>query len=314
MRINMKYYLENDMLKVEVKSLGAELESVQKKQADGSWQEYMWEANPAYWGKTSPILFPFIGKLQDAQYRYQGKSFSAEKHGFARDMEFALVKNEKEELILELESTEETLSVYPFPFVLQVAYRLKENSVTVQWCVKNTGGETMYFSLGGHPAFACPPKKTGQVNGKRTECRIRLYGIAEEGQNKEEGKVISDEINLSDGLITGRKIPVTLQAGELAVTEHLFDQDALVLAEQGVKAVGFLDKDGREYVRMESNCPVWGIWSVADSNASYICIEPWWGICDSMGYGGTLEERPFTNSVEAGKSREDGYQITVLDV
>lgn len=319
----MRYFLENEALKVEVESFGAELVSVCKKQPDGSWQEYMWEADPAYWGKTSPILFPFIGRLEGGEYRYGGQNYPAQKHGFARDFEFEAVRSGKEELLLELESTEETLTDYPFSFVLEIAYRLEDSSVSVQWRVKNTGDKTMYFSIGGHPAFACPLNSTGQIRGKRTQCRIRLYGREEEAGKTEKGiimqykgqsQVISDEIDLSNGLITGRKLPVTLQDGELAVTEHLFDQDALVLAEQGVGAVGFLDEKGTEYVCLEADCPVWGIWSVADSNASYICIEPWWGICDSRGYKGDLEERPFTNRAEAGGVWEDGYRITFFKV
>ena len=89
------------------------------------------------------------------------------------------------------------------------------------------------------------------------------------------------------------------------------DEDAVVLERQGVTAVAFLDSEGKEYVCMESDCPVWGIWSMPDNGASYICIEPWWGICDSRGYAGTVEERPYTNVLEAGKKWESGFKIVI---
>ena len=76
--------------------------------------------------------------------------------------------------------------------------------------------------------------------------------------------------------------------------------------------MALVDKEGAEYVRVEAeSCPVWGVWSMPTSDASYVCIEPWWGICDSEGYDGNLQDRPYTNSVEPGKIWQEGYKISV---
>lgn len=295
--------LENEQLKAEIKSFGAELRSIVKKE---NGQEYMWEADPAFWGKTSPILFPFIGKLENCRYRYQGTYYDMDKHGFARDMEYRVTAQEKDRIVLEIESTEETLAKFPFPFRLETEYRLEGSSLVEQWRVHNQGAQTMYFSMGGHPAFACPLVKNGERSGSRTDCFVRLYGV--------EGKEIlqSTEIDVSVGLTSGNCFPVKVKDGVFPIVDHIFDSDALVFAGQGVTAVGLLDAEGKEYIRMEApTCPVWGIWSMPDSRASYVCFEPWWGICDSKDYQGTLEERPYTNHVEAGAVWQDGFRIVV---
>ncbi len=298
----MRIVLENEMLCAEIESFGAELKSLVKKE---SGQEYMWEADPAYWGKTSPILFPFIGKLEKAGFRFQGKFYEMDKHGFARDMEFGVVSKESDKAVFAVESDENTLRKYPFVFRLEVEYRLEGSSLKETWRLHNCGERTMYFSMGGHPAFACPLVIDGKREGKRTDCSVKLYGA----ENKSE--VTSRIIGVPDGFIMGDTYEIAVQEGVFPVTEHIFDQDAVVLAGEGVTAVSLLDRTGKEYVRMEADCPIWGIWSMPDNGASYICIEPWWGICDSKGYQGSLEERPYTNRVESGGVWEDGFRIVV---
>ncbi len=300
----MRITIENEILKAEIESFGAELKSLVSK---NNSQEYMWEADPAFWGKTSPILFPFIGKLEDAAYTYNEKKYVADKHGFARDMDYTLVSKEEDRVVLSIESNTNTLGKFPFPFVLEVEYRLEGASLMEQWRVHNKGNETMYFSVGGHPAFACPLMANGVREGKRTDCFVKLYGV------NDRDNVLSTEMNVEKGLLTGDTFPVALdEVGRFAVAEHRFDKDALIFEKQGVTKVALADKEGVEYVSVEAkSCPVWGVWSMPTSDASYVCIEPWWGICDSEGYEGNLEDRPYTNSVEPGKIWQEGYKISV---
>lgn len=301
----MEYILDNGQLRAVIKSFGAELKSLQDK---ATGQEYMWEADPKFWGKTSPVLFPFIGKLEGAGYRYQNTFYSIEKHGFARDMEFTVVSQGEASITLAIESDGTTLKKFPFAFRLELSYVLEGRSLTEAWKVINNSGESMYFSFGGHPAFACPLKKTAQSD-RRTDCFIRLYGADGAALTAEE--LASTDIGVPDGLLTGEHTRPGLTDGFLPVTEHIFDQDALCLERQGIAAVGLCDSGKKEYVRLEADCPVWGIWSVPDSNAGYICLEPWWGICDSKGYDGTLQERPYTNMAAAGQSCGAAFKITV---
>ena len=141
----MRYILENDTLRVEIESFGAEIKSVKRK-ADG--REYMWCGDPEYWGRTSPVLFPFVGAPKNKEYRYEGRTYSMGQHGFARDMEFALEAQEGKSIWFVLASTEETYVKYPFRFRLHIGYMLDENEVSVHWKVDNTDEKPMYFSIG----------------------------------------------------------------------------------------------------------------------------------------------------------------------
>lgn len=306
-RIVMRYFLENEQIKAEIESFGAELRSLVNKETG---QEYMWEADPVFWGKTSPVLFPFIGKLEGAGYRFGGNRYEIEKHGFARDMEFFCVEQKEDGITLAIDSNEGTLKKFPFPFRIEISYGLNKNTVTESWRVTNQGKETMYFSMGGHPAFACPLKNGKERAYRRTDCFVKLYG--EELKIYEGSKIQSTDIGVPDGLLTGNYTYIEVKDGLLPVKEHIFDQDALCLEKQGIHAAALCDASGREYVRVEADCPVWGIWSQPDSNAAYICLEPWWGICDGKGYEGTLEARPYTNSTEAGKTWEESFRIVIL--
>lgn len=301
----MRIAIENEQLKAEIESFGAELKSVIRKSDN---QEYMWEADPTYWGKTAPVLFPFIGKLENCTFSHNGKTYTADKHGFARETEFKVTEQEVDRVVFTIESNEKTLERYPFEFVLELEYRLNRNTVSQKWRLYNKGNEALYCSMGGHPGFACPLIQDGGRSGKRTDCFIKLYGV--------DGKTSMNslEVNLSTGQLSGEVFTVDIKDGVFPITEHIFDKDALLFADQGVTAVSLLDTEGKEYVRTEApSCPVWGIWSMPTSDAPYVCIEPWWGCCDKDGYQGELKDRPYTNRVKPGEVWTDGLRIVIAD-
>lgn len=295
----MRYLLENERLRAEVDSLGAEMKSLVCRSGG---REMLWGGGPLYWDETSPVLFPFIGKLKDFQFRYEDRRYTMTKHGFAKRMEFQAQVQEKDHLVLVLESDAATKKDYPFAFRLEAEYRLSGAQVQVCFRVRSLGEETMYFSVGGHPGFLCPQGKALEQGEKRTSCFLKLYGVQQ--RERVENLCVGD-----DGLLNGKTVWLDIKNGILPITEHIFDEDALLLKEQGIKAIGLCGGDGKEYVRVESDAPVWGIWSVADNEAGYICLEPWFGICDRTDFYGTLEERPLQNRVTAGEVWEGGYRI-----
>ena len=56
------YTIENDVLQITISEKGAELQNLIHKPTQTEW---LWQGNPAYWGKRSPILFPFVGALKE---------------------------------------------------------------------------------------------------------------------------------------------------------------------------------------------------------------------------------------------------------
>ena len=290
-----RYQLKNEELTLEVVSHGAEMKSL-KDNATG--QEYLWCADPAYWGRTSPILFPLVGNYRDKKTVYEGKTYGLPQHGFARDMEFELASRTDEEIWFVLTDNEETMEKYPFHFRLSLGYRLEGRTVEVLWKVENTDAKKMYFSIGGHPAFNCPIRE----GGKQTEYRL-VYDV--------EGPLTCSMLDANGAIVRETK-ELPLEQGRMPITEHLFDGDALVIEHHQAHKVGLADPQGEVYLEVEFDAPLFGIWSPAGKHAPFVCIEPWYGRSDRAEFNQKLEEREWGNELEPGEVFERSYRISCL--
>ena len=291
--------LENDQIEVIVNYHGAELRSLKKKATD---QEYLWNADAKYWGRTSPVLFPFVGGVKNKVYRYEGKEYPMNQHGFARDMEFSLVSQSADEVWFALEDTEETYKVYPFHFHLEIGYRLEDASVSVMWKVKNINDKEMHFAIGAHHAFFCPLHE----GEKQSEYCL--------GFRNGQGKVPEALVNTvfgEGGVVTTQKKEYKLTDGCLPMDEHLFDGDALVIEDHQIQKVVLMDPQKKEYLAVEFDAPLVGIWSPPKKQAPFVCIEPWYGRCDSEIFEGELKDRDWENTLAAGEEFEASYRIVV---
>ncbi len=289
-----RYELKNEVISIEVDSHGAELKSLKKLE---SGTEYMWCADAKYWGRTSPVLFPFVGSLKDKQFRTKGKTYPMSQHGFARDMEFELLSQKEDEIWFVLSSDEETLEKYPYAFILKLGYRIEGSRVEVLWQVENPGKETLPFSIGGHPAFNCPIDE----GAKQTDY-ILDFGDVDE--------VVSTRIG-EGGLVSGCMDVYGLNDGKLAITENLFDHDALIIEDNQTDKVALCRKDGSPYLTVTMEAPLFGVWSPPGKNAPFVCLEPWYGRCDSEYFEETLEEREWGNSINPGEVWKASYFIEV---
>lgn len=288
-----RYRLENDAIRIEIESHGAELKSLVKKETG---TEYMWCADPEYWGRTSPVLFPLVGNVSGKQYRTKGKIYDMGQHGFARDMEFTLESQTDNEIWFVLHSNEETLAKYPYEFVLKLGYRLDGAKVEVLWHVENPSEEELPFAIGGHPAFYCPV--TSGV--KQSDCYIQ-FDVA--------GPLKCSTI---DGYLVGDRVDTyELEDGMLRIDEHLFDNDALIIEKQNIKKVSLCDPKKQVFLTIELDAPLFGIWRPADPGAPFVCIEPWYGRSDRIGYAGELRDREYENVLAAGENWDAGYTILV---
>lgn len=288
------YTLENGKVRIGVESFGAELKSLQRV-SDGC--EYMWNADPAFWKRTSPVLFPLVGSLNGKAYRYMGEEYPMSQHGFARDREFVLLEQKENEIWFALKEDEESLQIYPFAFELRIGYVLKDYVVEVHWQVENTNTHEMYFSIGGHPAFMCPIAE----GTKQTDCVIG-FDVKD--------RVISTMIG-RDGLASDVKKEYALEDGVLPITEHLFDEDALIIENDQAHSVALMTGDKKPYLTVRFTAPLFGVWSPPKKNAPFICIEPWYGRCDAEDFTGNLEERVWGNILEAGDSFKTSYEIQI---
>lgn len=291
------YQLQNNQLTLEFNSLGAELTRVTG--ADGT--EYLWNADPAYWKRHSPILFPVVGNYNHKEFIYNGRKYSMGQHGFARDMEFECVSQTEEEICFRLVSDEASRKLYPMDFVLEAAYRLCNNQVTVCWNVTNPGADALHFSIGAHPAFNCPILPDTCQN----EYTIDLHTDIQE--------LICGLIN-EEGALTHKQSVQALNSGKLTLKEHLFDKDALIVEHTDIKKLSICLPDGRPYVIMDFTAPLFGLWSPAGKNAPFVCLEPWYGRCDRTDFKGSISEREYGHTLKKGETFEASYSMQFLPI
>lgn len=288
-----KYILENEWIKLETESAGAELKSLVRK---SDKREYMWHGDKQFWGRTSPILFPVVGGLKNKKYRWNGKEYEMGQHGFARDMEFAVKENTKDSIWFALKANEETKKCYPFDFSLELGYQLEKQTVRVLWKVTNEGTGEMPFSIGGHPAFMCPILE----NTKQTDYYLKF----------DTDEVLQCDV-IEDGLIGNTLKEYKLEDGYLKITSDLFDMDALVPEHNQAQEVSLCLPDKKPYVTVRFDAPLFGVWSPAKKEAPFICIEPWYGRADRADFDKELQEREWGNTVEEKESFEAFYEIEI---
>ena len=279
----MLFHLENDFLAISVNTHGAELSSIINKKEN---KEMLWQGDPEYWGRKSPVLFPVVGKYKKGKTTYEGKEYSLGQHGFARDMEFVIAEKTSNKLTFILESNHKTLEVYPFNFRLTCTFQLVDNKIIVGWEVQNTDNKKIYFSIGAHPAFYCEKSKTIlTMNSENLK-----YSLVN-----------------ADGLYTPKKYDVE---SEFVLHDSIFDNDALIIENSNVTEVSLVDND-KKYITVKFDAPLFGIWSPTKKTAPFVCIEPWFGRCDAEDFNGDITEREWSNALEIGEKWYKEYEIIV---
>ena len=286
--------LKNDILTVEVSSFGAELQSIRKGET-----EYLWQGDPAYWGRRSPVLFPIVGSVWEKKYRVDGKEYELGQHGFARDMEFELVSSSESEVRYRLVSSEQTKAKYPYDFVLEIAYRLHGNKLDVIWEVCNPSDKEMYFQIGAHPAFNYPDYDP-QTSGRGHLTFDRSEGL-ECIRIKEKGCV--DAVT---------KWPLDMSDGKVKLEKDTFDAiDTIMMQDSQIHEVNMFREDGSPWLSVTFDAPVVGIWSPPGKVAPFICLEPWYGRCDSAGYEGEYKDKDWMNCLAPGEKFESVYTVAI---
>lgn len=288
--------IKNEKLAVTIAAHGAELSSIYDKAND---RELVWQADPAFWNRHAPVLFPNVGKYYGGHFTYNGTDYPMGQHGFARDTEFEQATSGENFVTYRLCADEESKKVYPFDFVLEITHRLNGNRLTVEWNVKNTDDKEMYFTIGGHPAF--------NVN-VLPDTDFEDYSLVfKEGTEKLSYVLLDAE----SGTAIGDKVyELELTDSKYALKKDMFDKDALVFDGGQIEWAALALPDGKPYIALESKgFPNFGIWS--KPGAPYVCLEPWCGRCDNKGFEGEISEKPGIIALKAGETFKKSYDIIV---
>ena len=281
--------LRNAQLHCDIALRGAELRSLRDAE---SGDEFIWQRDPAIWAGSAPILFPVIGRLKDGGYTLDGTAHEIPKHGFARDMDFALVATGDASATFQLANSDATSAAYPFAFSLEVTFTLRGRTLAVDYRVVNCGDRVMPFALGSHPAFNLP-------------------GVLEDWS------IVFDAVEeplcyrVAENLLSSAPEPFAfLSDNSIALSGTIFDRDALIF--KGIRSRRLQIAHRERGVRLNfatGGAPVLGIW--AKPGAPYVCLEPWCGFDDTSEINADIMRKPGMLTLAAGDSFVTGYCVTV---
>lgn len=284
--------LKNEKLTIKVKEHGAELCSI----TDCKGKEYLWQADPAFWKRHSPVLFPIVGSVWNGEFKAEGKTYKMSQHGFARDTDFTLVSKTENEVWFALDSNDITIEAYPYRFRLEIGYRLEGNTIKVMWKVENKDNKEIFFQIGAHPAFYYP--NYGE-DGERGYFRFDV---------KDSFRYLKIGEKACASLVEHKQ---ELDGHDLRLDIHTFDIDTFIVHDSQLKSVALLDKNKSPYLSLYFNAPVVGLWSPPTKNAPFVCIEPWYGRCDRENFTGEFRERDNVNALKQGETFIASYDIRI---
>jgi galactose mutarotase-like enzyme len=282
----MNITITNDYLTAVINPQGAELISLKDTN-----NEYIWEGNPEFWGKHSPILFPIVGTLKNNTYTYEGEQYSMTRHGFARDNYFTVKERDSRSVLFSFVSNDETKKQFPFDFELELKYTLKDKTLSLEYTVKNNGTTNMPFSLGAHPAFALPGN-------------FEDYSLIFE---KDEPLVSSQ---LENDLISEKTITIPAAQGKLRLSYDTFENDALIFKTLQSKKIEIAKSDIAFLKVTYESFPHLGIWT--KPGAPFLCIEPWQGYSDTHNATGKLEDKEGIIILPINEEFNAAFSIEIL--
>ena len=312
--------LSNGIVTIGVKDHGAELCSIK---CEG--REYLWGAYPEYWKRHSPVLFPIVGSVWDGVFRSKGRTYSMGQHGIARDMDFTLLSLSDDEIWYELRSSAETRTRYPYDFILRIGYKLHGHTVDVCWEVENPSDEVLPFQIGAHPAFYWPMLSDEAINegvgamerelsADTARGFFKLHIVNEQKADflpADKRFVFSEQITAKGCVSETEDSCYEVVDDMIPISTDLFDDDALILPDSQVDSVTILDEAQKPYLTVAFTSPLVGLWSPPKKNAPFVCIEPWYGRTDSVGYDGMFEDREHMNLLEPHETFKAQYEITI---
>lgn len=289
-------YLENEYLRVTINEFGAELTSIIRK-TDAS--ECVWTADPAYWNRHAPLLFPIVGRLKDQQYTLGGHLYSISKHGFARDLTFSVASASATCLELTLRATDETRKMYPYDFKLTIRYTLNGHTLKKEHVVYNNNDAILYYEIGGHDAYLLPFEQTA----------LSDYYLEFESCDALRVIKCDETVTLSQ---EHRSVP--LDKGRLFLAQETFIYDALMMDQLPVHRCTLGCTKHPHKITMDfSDFAYFAVWSPYKKgiDVPFVCLEPWSALPDGNYLGKELEQKVGIRVLQPGQEETLAFSVTI---
>jgi galactose mutarotase-like enzyme len=257
--------------------------------------DLLWRADPAYWERTSPILFPIGGRARNDTIRVDGRSHRIDVHGFAASKDFSVVEKTADTVRLTLGDDADTREIFPFPFHLEVHYRLEPACLSVCFRVLNCGDTTLPYAIGFHPGFRWPQ------DDRRPGYRVEF----------EQAEAPSVPVITADGLFSERRRPVPLHAGVLPLSDELLADGALCFLDARSRWLRLVADDGSAIMMTVEDLPHLAVWS--RPGAPFICLEAWTGHGDPDGFEADIREKPSMRFLAPGTEARHRVRLICED-
>jgi len=283
--------LRNDRLEAKVARFGAELVGLRH----ALHGELLWSGDRNWWARQSPILFPVTGRCMDDRIKVGDESFPMPLHGFAHSSTFEAVEVGGEACRLRLQDGPATRAHYPFPFVLDLSYRLAKEALRVEATITNPGDGMLPASFGFHPGFRWPlepgmPKRSHFIRFDDDE--------------------VLDVSRAKDGFMLPETRQMTLDDRRLWLDEAFFDPGALVFLTLKSRRIVFGGAGSGSSIRMTSeNLPALLLWM--KPGADFLCLEPWAGQPDPVSFGRQFAVKPGLSLIAPGAAKRFAMTLSI---
>lgn len=278
--------ISNNHITATINPIGAELMQLCKNS-----KNYIWEVDTTFWNKTSPILFPIVGRLKNDLYFLEGEKYTMMRHGFAREKEFLITEKGENWVTFTLENTLMDSKIYPYDFRLALKYTLHDATLHLEYEVTNLSEKEMPFSIGAHPAFAIDfTQNKYTIHFDQDDCLLTH--------------------ELESEQFSGKSKNISLTNNTLALDYSLFEKDALVFKELSSRNLTITEND-KPFLKIGmGNFPHLGIWT--KNKAPFLCIEPWFGYADNQTTNGNIMEKEGIQILAANQKFTCNFTIEIL--
>lgn len=279
--------IKNEFLTAAFCEKGAELKSLVY-----NGTEYIWEGRSEVWQSSCPLMFPICGGLKEDKYTLNGKEYTLQKHGYARQKTFEVEKQTEDSVVFLHKSDDETKVSFPFDYELRVIYKLENKSVKIEYSVKNLSDETMYFSIGSHEGYYTPEG-------------IEDYDVIFPQKETLDASV------LYGNLVSEQKLPIIFESDRIPLYDKYFTVDALVFKGLQSRSATLRNRKTGKEIRVDfPDSKYFLLWHKPAS--PYICLEPWAGISDSVGSSYDITEKEGIIALESGLEYRNTHTINII--
>lgn len=289
--------IQSKDLSVTIAKKGAELQSIVHRPTG---LEYLWQGDPEYWDRRAPNMFPVNVRFKDNQFSYRGVTYEMPRMGLAFDGAFEVLpkeagKEKEAKVVLAMKSSKETLQYYPFPFELRITSQIKGLRLLQKYTVKNTGDETLFFALGGHPGFRAP-----FIKGRdRSDYQ---YTFSE--------KLHLRRNVIQDSLIQQEQVDFLNEEDRLSLDDKRIPDGGMFLLDPDARRIGLALKGRKPYVTVDlGDFPNANLWS--PPGMPYLCVEPMVAHHDLQDSPLAIEEKSHLLQLAAGASRTYTFSILI---